>query len=304
MAKSNQVSDALTRLAAAEQCFLDCEFLAPVTRGGMVQVRIAGVICTLRIQPADFTGWGVFRPISHSEATLARQAKLSERQRYLDLFPLVRLILADQRECEWLALPAHRGDSRFDIEGLIPVCLVEEAQLFAVIEARFDGSNFWYTGPDSRWDPATASYLRQELALLSPPEQLHRSGLTAEERAAYELNYWPRYEATEGARRSREQDRLRGALAHAGADLKDYIERDDVYTVTYEVDGQRHTSAIAKKDFTVQVAGICLSGEDQNFDLQSLVGVIREAQGGTIVRVGQENQGIAEEQYWRAHPRR
>jgi hypothetical protein len=305
MANSDHLTDAFRRLAAAEDRFLASEFLTPVIRGGKVQVRIAGVICTLSVRPADFEGWGVFRPASHSEAELVRPAKLTERRRYLELFPLVRLILVDRHEEQWLALPAHRSDARFQITGVIPVRLVEEAQLFEVIEARFDGAQFWYAGPDARWDPAMASYLRQELARLTPPEQLQRSGLTAEERAAYGLNYWPRFEASEEAKRSREERRLRSALEHAGAELREYIERQDVYTVTYEVDGRRHVSAVAKKDLSVQVAGICLSGEDQKFDLQSLVGVIREAQGGHgLVRVGQENRGMPEEQYWRVHPRR
>lgn len=304
MAKPNDVTDALNRLALAEQRFLASEFLAPVVRGGQVQVRIAGVLCTLRIRPADFEGWGVFRPASHSDAALVRPAKLAERAGYLELFPRVRLILAANPEEQWLALMAHRSDSRFRIDGMVPVRLVEEAQLFEVIEARFDGTQFWYAGLDSRWDPAMGRYLREQLGLLTPPEKLQRSGLAAEERAAYGLNYWPRYEATEEGRRSREEQRLRSALDHAGAALTSYVERQDVYTVTYEVDGQRHVSAVSKKDLSVQVAGICLSGEDQNFDLQSLVGVIREAQGGgELVRVGQDNRGMAEEQYWRVHPR-
>lgn len=305
MAKSNNITDALNRLAAAEDRFLTSEFLAPVLHGGQVQVRIAGVICSLRIQPSDFEGWGIFRPVSHTNAKLVRNAKLAERRRYLELFPAVRLILSGRSEEQWLAVPASHADSRFQIDGAIPVRLVEEAQLFEVIESRFDGSHFWYAGPDSRWDPGTASYLRQELGRLTPPDQLQRAGLTAEERAVYERNYWPRYEVSKEAQRTREERRLRGALAHAGAELKDYVERHDVYTVTYEVDGQRHVSAIAKKDLSVQVAGICLSGEDQNFDLQSLVGVIREAQGDhRLVRVGRDNRGMAEEQYWDVHPRR
>src|SRR5262245_48044384 len=102
MAKSKSVTDALARLAAAEERFLAGEFLAPVVRGGRVQVRIAGVVCTLRISPADFEGWGVFRPSSHAEAQLVRPAKLAERQRYLELFPLVRLILAGRDSDQWL----------------------------------------------------------------------------------------------------------------------------------------------------------------------------------------------------------
>ena len=304
MAKSKPINDALNRLVEAEEKFLASEFLAPAIRGGQVQMRIAGVICRLKIQPTDFEGFGVFRPKSHAEAQLVRPARLAERQRYLELFPIVRLIVAGRQDDMWLAIPAHRGDTRFQMEGMVPVRLVEEAQLFEVIQARFDGSQFWYAGSDPRWDPAMAAYLRQALEKMVTPDKLDRPGLTAEERQAYASNYWPRYETSEEARRSREENRLRQALEHAGAELRDYVERRDVYTITYEVDGQRHVSAISKNDLSVQVAGICLSGEDQKFDLQSLVGVIREAQEGNgLVRVGHQNQGMAEEQYWQVHPR-
>jgi hypothetical protein len=304
MSRKKETIDALNRLAAAEERFQASEFLAPVDGGVRVQIRIAGVICTLRIQPSDFSGWGVFRPTSHSDAILVRPARLAERARYLELFPLVRLILAAKVDILWLALPAHRADSRFRIDGLVPIRLVEEAQLFEVILARFDGTQFWYAGPDPRWDPATASYLRQQLLLVTPPDRLQRPGLTPEERAAYAQSYWPLYHQSEEGRRNREEQRLRSALAHAGAQLKDYVERPDVYTVTYEVDGQPHVSTVAKNDLSVHAAGICLSGEDQNFDLQSLVGVIREAQGGGLVRVGAENHGMPEEHYWRVYPGR
>ncbi len=304
MAKSKRVNDALNRLADVEARFLAGEFLAPAIRGGQVQVRIAGVVCQLQIQPPDFEGWGVFQPQSHLEARLVRPARLAERKRYLELFPLVRLILTWRQDEQWLGSPAHRADSRFRIEGMVPVRLVEDPLSFEVIHTRFDGSQFWYDGPEPRRDPATAAFLRQALDKMVEPDELSRPGLTAEEREAYAASYWPRFEASEEARRSREENRLHQALAHAGADFKEYRERGDVYTVTYEVDGQRHVSAVSQNDLSVQVAGICLSGEDENFDLQSLVGVIREAQSGGLVRVGRENQGMEEEQYWRVHPHR
>ena len=147
-------TDALTRLAAAEERFLASEFLAPVIRGGQVQVRIAGVICALRVQPADFEGWGVFRPASHTEATLVRQAKLAERQRYLDLFPL-RPAHSGRTGARNNGWPCRRiGPIRVSrSKGSIPVRLVEDAQLFEVIETRFDGSQFWYRRPRSALGP-------------------------------------------------------------------------------------------------------------------------------------------------------
>jgi hypothetical protein len=69
--------------------------------------------------------------------------------------------------------------------------------------------------------------------------------------------------------------RLRSALRFGGGDLLGFRDRGEFWLVEWLArDGQLHTSAIAKNDLTVISAGICLSGEDQKFDLQSLVGVV------------------------------
>ena len=297
--RSPGFDDAFKKLAAAEERFLASEFLAPALGGGEVQVRLAGVITRLRVSPPDFCGFGIFRPTSPSVATLIRPATLAQRRDYLALFPLVRLILCRREDGQWLALPAHRGDQRFQIIGLAPVRMADEVQQFDVVRARFDGASFWFESLDPSRDPATAAYLRQQLQQETDPNLLDRPGLTPEERLAYALNVVP-----QAANKSVAKDpagRLRAALAQAGAELVDYLERCDGYRVTYSISGQQHVSAVRKDDLTIQVAGICLSGEDQKFDLTSLVGVLREA-GGEVLRIGDD--GMEEEQYWRVHPPR
>jgi hypothetical protein len=267
-----RLDELLDRLAGAEDRFLHSEFLAPALPGGVVLVRIEGVLCRLRLG-ADFRGWGVFRPTSLSTAVPVRRATLAERQRYLDLLPRRRVILCRPLKNQWLAWPAHHGDRRFGAPALFPVRLVEEAQPLDVAETRFDGAQSWFERLDPRADPAAAAYLRQALNDLTPPDQLRRRGLSAEERAAYGVLFARGRDLL----RDHTEDRLRDALAHAGAELAGYVERADGYRVEYAVDGERHVSLVDKGDLSVQFAGICLSGEDRHFDLNSLVGVLREA---------------------------
>lgn len=274
MTTSRQVHDLMNRLAEEEARFLAADFLAPMLGAGVVYVRIAGIIC--RFFVADhFQGWGVFRPTDTTTARLVRPATLAERRRYLTALPLRRLILCRAERRRWLAWPAHHADDRFGTAAIVPVRLVEEAQIYDVVTARSDGVQCWFDNLDERADPSTAEYLRDALRRMMPPECIHLRGLTAEQRAAYAFTHALRLEAA----RDRTEERLRSALAHAGGELKGYLERDDGYRVEFRIDGQRHVSLIAKDDFSIHRAGICLSGEDQRFDLQSLVGVLREAHG-------------------------
>ena len=156
-----RLPDALSRLAAAEERFLASDFLAPVVRGGGVRVRIVGVVSQVAITPWGFEGWGVFRPTSCSSAQLVRAGTLAERQRYLQLFPQLRLILCGRDGDTWLAMPAHQGDTRFRINSLVAVRLITEAALFDQLVARFDGARFWYDSVDDQCPAGSGEYLRK-----------------------------------------------------------------------------------------------------------------------------------------------
>ena len=72
-----------------------------------------------------------------------------------------------------------------------------------------------------------------------------------------------------------DEGRLRDALHMGGGELREFRDRGEFWQVEWTTrNGDRHTSAISKGDLTVISSGICLSGYDRNFDLQSLVGVI------------------------------
>jgi hypothetical protein len=113
---------------------------------------------------------------------------------------------------------------------------------------------------------------------MTEPDRLDRSGLTRLERAGYAFAHAVRAETVQLSEQERAERKLRAALGHAGAELRGFHPVDGNYRVEYAVDGERHVSLIDKDNLTVHVAGICLSGEDDRFDLHSLVGVLREAQ--------------------------
>jgi hypothetical protein len=292
------IYDLLDKMESAEEEFLKTEFLAAVLPGRRVRVRISGIVCTLQVVGQAEPGWAILRPLALDRAQVIGRPSLGQIRDFLALFPQVRLLLVAQTQWGGLAIAAHRGDHRFQIEGPVPVYLVSGIEPFQSFIARFDGSLFWFQEVDRRRNPGIAAYLRQTLAAETPPGQLHKSRLTAEEREAYDLVY----QAGEAARRSAVEVRLSDALTHAGAELASYIEREDAYTVTFTVDGRPHRSTVRKDDLTVLVAGVCLAGQDRRFDLASLVGVLREGQGGRrIVRVG-HGEMLNEDAYWRIHP--
>ena len=84
-----------------------------------------------------------------------------------------------------MAVAEKLSDSRFQIDGSVPLLLAEGVELFDTVLARFDGARFWFDQVDPRADPALSPYLRRELVDLTDPARLSRSGLSEGLRRAY-----------------------------------------------------------------------------------------------------------------------
>ncbi len=267
----------LHQVASAEAQLRSTQFLAPCVRDGRVRTRVAGMVYTFTPQPQQFEGWGIFQPATEQSATLVETADLPQIAAYLQHFPTLRLRLANRLQCQtWLAYPVNEVDmrQRFNVLKPVPVHLVTEGVPFEQIIARWNGNSCWFEDIDRRSDPEIHETLQSAIKQLVPTEQLQFKGITPEMRSLYELVA----QRIEGfAQPQRDEKRLQQALKRGGGELHQFHDRGDYWTVDWTTaDGTRHTSAIAKDDLTVVSSGICLSGRDRDFDLQSLVGVMEQ----------------------------
>ncbi len=283
------------RLQAQETALVGTRVLAPIVGGRRVTVKVGGVACQLAVDSNE-RGWSVLQVQATTRATWLRAATLIEREKYLALLPAVRFIALERNGEIWQSFPAYAGDARFQLNGVAPIRGVQSAnvQMFDSIVARFDGTHFWFDKADARRSPAIAEYLRQSLAQQIAPDALHKKGLNPEERAAYAYALYgppPEIVAPGDAATSplsfnplatignlnTPDGRLAQSLNHAGGRLVSWMDRGDAYTVTYQFGAQTHTSTVRADDLSIVTSGICLSGRDRDFDLTSLVGVMREA---------------------------
>lgn len=267
----------LQQIAAQEEQLCSTQFLAPCVHGGRVRTRLAGMVYIFIPHPRLFEGWGIFQPSKVQTAALIEEASLAQIESYLRPLQSFRFRLIHRLQSKtWLAYPVNEADvcQRIGIVQPVPVHLVTEGTVFDQIVVRFDGQSWWFETLDRRDDPIMAETLRSELKRLTLPESLQFKGMTPEMRCTYDLVS----QRTEGMSQHRQDERrLQQALKTGGGELQTFQEHPDYWTVEWTTsDGERHTSAIAKTDLTVVSSGICLSGRDRDFDLQSLVGVMED----------------------------
>ncbi|MFN6570186.1 hypothetical protein [Dendronalium sp. ChiSLP03b] len=267
----------INQIALAEAQLCATQFLAPCVKGGRVRTRVAGMVYTFTPKPSKFEGWGIFQPVDEKTAKVVEEADLPQIAEYLQHFSQIRLRLTHQlRGQTWLAYPVNEADmhQRLKVVKPIAVHLVTEGVAFEQIIARWNGQSCWFEEVDRRTDPAIVETLESAIKQLTSVEELQFKGMTPEIRTVYELATRPIDGFTQP---QQDEKRLRKALQLGGGELRQFHDRGDYWTVDWTTaDGFRHSSAIAKTDLTVVSSGICLSGRDRDFDLQSLVGVMEQ----------------------------
>ncbi|MBD2039171.1 hypothetical protein [Microcoleus sp. FACHB-672] len=270
----------LKQISAQEDQLRDTQFLAPCVHRGRVRTKVAGIVYTFTPDPRNFEGWGIFQPATSKVAKVVEEAELQQVTEYLQQMPAVRLSLAYQLQKQtWLAYPVNESDVRQRIGCVkpVPVYLVSEGATFEPIIARWDGCSWWFEEIDRRADPIPAEALREALKQVTPPAEVRFKGMTPEMRTVYQLVAQQTKEFEAQMQQQWDEKRLQKALKMGGGQLQKFHDRDDYWIVEWTTgNGEQHTSAISKNDLTAISAGICLSGFDRNFDLQSLVGVVED----------------------------
>ncbi len=268
----------VSKIASQEKELEGKTFMAPYVGGGKVRLRLDGIIYEMSVSGCPEECWAILKVQQPGLAKFAERAPLSMVRNYLALLPRLRLLLIDQFDSRWWALPADGGNQKMQLTGPVPLHLCrEQLASFNTVYCRFDGGHFWYEALDRRRDPAIARRLRESLAADIKPEDLKLAGAVPAEKFAYKMLYLEKHKGDQEV--LDERTKISRALAHSGAVLDSYwyANGSEHATVRFRIENRDHVVQIRPGDLQIVSAGICLSGEDSSFDLASLVGVLKEA---------------------------
>ena len=270
----------VSKIADKEKQLIGSKFLAPKIGAGKIRLKLSGIIYQIDA-PGSPDGWGIFELEENSRARYLEAAPLNMVRNYLLLLTQLRLVILDQFENNvWWAIVADQQGQKLQINGPVPVHLVTRTAPFETVYTRFDGAQFWFESVDRKRDPTIANELRKTLEKNIEPTELQCKGAVPQERLAYKILYTRNNKEREKAEPQDSRSRISRALAHSGAELDSFWQERDsnVTTVRFRIGEQVRAVSVNSDNLSVISSGICLSGRDSDFDLSSLVGVLREAE--------------------------
>lgn len=257
----------LNKLIDQEKEVLSQHILSPVVCGNPIIVRIAGVALSLRVNPKGFHGWGIFTyDGNHKSVTLNGEPSRRQKTQFLELLPRVRLVVCSHSEKGTVGSLLD-SDNRFSFDAA-SVFFAENISLFDTIVARFDGGRFLYER-HTNYHPRKIEELKSCFANETNPEKLNTF-----------VNLYKAYKyAYNELIKTKEltiEQKVKQAIHRAGGNYKGFVDRGETLTVQFSIDGTPFTPTVNSKTLRIESAGICLSGGDRAFDLQSFVHIARE----------------------------
>jgi len=273
------IEDLFAKVENAEQDFYKTEFVSPVISHGKVFARILGLIHEFRVL-GDFEGWAILRPCREIPKQYAGKyvrvvgsPNLLQIEKYLEQLPNTKVTLSERRKDGWYGF-THQSPS---IE--VRVLLADGVSLFDTVVAHYDPVNYWFAGMDRSISPSFGEYLREKLNKSILPADLGIRGLIPYQRKAYTWQMFLHKRQVKEVT----LETIKRAVEHGTSKFLSYVERKDSYVVTFSLDGEEFRSTVMKKNFEIISAGICLSGEDHKFDLQSLTDVVKEGRDRDLI---------------------
>jgi hypothetical protein len=253
--------DILNKLISREKEAITQQILSPVIQGTKVCVKIASVIVHLNVFPNDFVGWGIFSTDkSLKEAKFVEEPNRRQQREYLELLPKALMVICEHND-ERTVGSFLNNDDRFPFDAA-PIFFPQNISLFDVVSVRYNGQYFiyerHYAGKYTEQTEAARDFLNKE----SKPDKINLH-------FGFARAYAYAYEVSVRQKKLTAEDKVKTAVARAGGNFRNMVDRGGIFTVSFEVDGQTFTPTVNANNLMLENAGICLSGGDRAFDLES-----------------------------------
>jgi len=273
----NDVLALIKKMGEKEDTITKSIFISPIYGNEYVVTRINGLVHKLGVPDSTKPGWYKLKACNFKRAKVVGNADFIEVEEYLKMLTKIRVILVYKKDELYFGVPLKNNSAGFGVSDLIPIYLTSDDLVgpFEKVVCGFDGANLWYYQNDISADPARTEYLRESFDKFVRPDKVQYTGLTLEEKIAYTL----RFNLDKKARESLKEVLIQKDVEFAGGEFVKFVERNDHYSVTYKIGGNQYTSYVTKDEsHHVLTAGVCLNGHDRDYDLTSLITVLREGQ--------------------------